>query len=161
GRRRHRPGSRRRRDPSGVRSTHVRCGARRARAQGARDASPREATRRRAGATSEEASGVRHGARGPPLTAFLDTSALVKRYVEEPGSASVRRLLRRTSPAVGRVTYAELAAVIARAAREEVIDERYRDAILARLDGDFASFTVVEVRRATLRIVPVLVVHHG
>lgn len=85
----------------------------------------------------------------------------MKRYVEEPGSTSVRRLLRRTRPAVARITYAELAAVIARAAREEVIDESQRDAILARLDGDFASFTVVEIRRATLRIVPGLVVQHA
>ena len=42
-----------------------------------------------------------------------------------------------------------------------MIDERHRDAILVRLDGDFASFAVVEVRRATLRIVPALVVQHA
>ena len=84
----------------------------------------------------------------------------MKRYVEEPGSASVRRLLRRTRPAVARITYAEVAAAVARAAREDVIDQRHRDTILGRLDGDFASFTVVEIRRATLRMVPALVVQH-
>ena len=54
-----------------------------------------------------------------------------------------------------------LAAAINRAAREDVIDEKHRDAILARLEGDFASFTVVEIRPATLRIVPGLVVQHA
>ena len=95
------------------------------------------------------------------MTPFLDTSVLVKRYVDEPGSITVRRLLRRMTPAVARITYAELAAVIARAAREKVIDERHRDGILARLDEDFASFTVVEIRRAMLGVVPVLVVQHA
>jgi uncharacterized protein len=95
------------------------------------------------------------------LIPFLDTSALIKRYVEEPGSAMVRALLRRDTAVVCRVAFAELSAAIARAAREGVVDERRRDAILARLDGDFSKFTIVEVRRAMLAPTPRLVVDHA
>jgi hypothetical protein len=86
---------------------------------------------------------------------------LVKRYIEEPGSAMVRALLRRASAVVCRVTFAELSAAVARAAREGVIDNRRRDSVLARLDGDFSKLAVVEVRRATLAAVPRIVVEHG
>jgi predicted nucleic acid-binding protein len=72
------------------------------------------------------------------LTRFFDTSALAKRYVSEPGSAQVRATLR--THAVGaRITYAELAASVARANRMGAISEAQRDAILARLAADFAS----------------------
>lgn len=48
---------------------------------------------------------------------FFDTSALVKRYVEEPGSAMVRATLRAHPCTVARVTLAEAAAAVARACR--------------------------------------------
>jgi predicted nucleic acid-binding protein len=94
------------------------------------------------------------------MTPFLDSSALVKRYVAEAGSATVRALLRRSHPVVARVTYAEVAAAIARASREGLIDLTHRDAILGRLDEDFARLTVIEIRAATLRLVPELVTRH-
>ncbi len=90
---------------------------------------------------------------------FLDTSALVKRYLTEPGSAEVRSLFRRRRPiAVARIASAELAAAVARQHREGGITETIRDAILARLSRDFAQMTVVEVRASTLSRVPALVV---
>ena len=72
----------------------------------------------------------------------------------------VRELLRRSRPIVARVTFAELAAGLARAAREAVIDDAQRDAVLARLDVDFSEFTVIEIKKAMLRRVPELVVRH-
>jgi uncharacterized protein len=92
---------------------------------------------------------------------FLDTSAFVKRYVDEPGSTMVRALLRRSTAAACRITFAELSAAIARAAREGAIEARRRDAILARLEADFSKLVVVEVRRAMLAPVPSLVVNHA
>lgn len=90
---------------------------------------------------------------------FLDTSALVKRYVTEPGSADVRSLFRRRRPiAVARIASAELAAAVARQHREGVVTATTRDAIWARLNRDFAQMTVVEVRAAMLSRVPALVV---
>jgi predicted nucleic acid-binding protein len=52
---------------------------------------------------------------------FFDTSAFVKRYVEEPGSAMVRATLREHPVTVARVAMAEAAAAIARAVRLGVI----------------------------------------
>jgi len=50
------------------------------------------------------------------------------------------------------------AAAVARQHREGAVTEMTRDAILARLDRDFAQMTVVEIRAAMLSRVPALVV---
>jgi predicted nucleic acid-binding protein len=91
------------------------------------------------------------------LIHYLDTSALVKRYVLEPGSASVRPLFRRKSVATARVAYAEIAATFARLCREGALDEDDRDGIYKRLDADFAALTVVEIRTSLVRRIPDLV----
>jgi len=88
---------------------------------------------------------------------YLDTSALVKRYVHEAGSASVRSLFRGRHVATVRVAYAELAATLARLVRLGHLDEDARDRVVARLDRDFAAMSVVEVRPGLLRGVPDLV----
>ncbi len=89
---------------------------------------------------------------------FLDTSALVQRYLPEPGSAEVRGLFRRQrSIGVARITSAELAAAIARQCREGLVTEAVRDAIFQRAPGDFAEMTVVEIRAPVLSRVPALV----
>lgn len=75
---------------------------------------------------------------------FFDTSALVKRYVEEPGSAMVRATLRAHPVTVARVTLAEAAAAVARACRLGAISEVQRDAIFGRLPQDFARLSVVD-----------------
>ena len=49
-------------------------------------------------------------------------------------------------------------AAVARQHREGAVTETSRDAILARLNRDFAQMTVVEVRAAMLSRVPALVV---
>lgn len=77
---------------------------------------------------------------------FFDTSALVKRYLRERGSAAVRAALRRGSAAAARITYAELHCALARAAREGVISQDQRDAAQDQVDRDFDELTVVEIR---------------
>lgn len=91
---------------------------------------------------------------------FFDTSALVKRYVEEPGSAMVRATLRAHPCTVARVTLAEAAAAVARACRLGAISEVQRDAIFARLPHDFARLSVVEIRPALVARVPELVMRY-
>jgi hypothetical protein len=91
---------------------------------------------------------------------FFDTSAFVKRYVEEPGSTMVRTALRSHAVAVARVTLAEAAAAVARAARAGALTEAQRDVILARLPEDFAKLSVVEIRPALVARVPALVVRY-
>ena len=91
---------------------------------------------------------------------FFDTSALAKRYVEEPGSAMVRAALARHTVAVARVTLAEVAAAVARAARNGFLTEAQRDTILARLPADFGKLQVIEVRPALVARVPALVARY-
>jgi predicted nucleic acid-binding protein len=88
---------------------------------------------------------------------YLDTSALVKRYVTEPGSAAVRPLFRGKSVATSRIAYAEIAATMARLVRDGALEETARETVTARLDADFAVVTIVEVRAALVRRVPELV----
>jgi predicted nucleic acid-binding protein len=91
---------------------------------------------------------------------FLDTSAMAKRYVREPGSSTMRTALRRGTIVVARITYAELFAAIARAAREGSITEAHRAIAFARIEEDFRALSVVELRAAILQRVPALVVRH-
>jgi predicted nucleic acid-binding protein len=81
------------------------------------------------------------------LIHYLDSSALVKRYVREPGSDAVRSLFRRAVPAVLRLAQAEAAAAICRLAREGAIGFEARGAILARIERDMGILTVVEIRQ--------------
>jgi uncharacterized protein len=90
---------------------------------------------------------------------FLDTSALVKRYVTEPGSDQVRRLLRRTvDVALARITEAEAYAAIARATRMNLLTADDRDRAFQQIADDVASVRVVEIRRSVVSAVHGLVV---
>ena len=91
---------------------------------------------------------------------FLDTSALAKRYVREPGSATLWAALRRARIVVARITYAELLATLARACREGVISEAQRIRAFERVDEDFNVLSVIEIRATLLRRVGELVVRH-
>lgn len=92
------------------------------------------------------------------MTYFLDSSALVKRYLPEPGASAVRTLFRRQRRiAVSRITYGEVAAAVARGWREKLLAEEARDTIFATLDADFSGFDVTEVRRAIIESIPALV----
>lgn len=90
---------------------------------------------------------------------FLDTSALVKRYIAEPGSDQVRRLLRRkVEVAISRITEAEAYAAIARATRMNAITSDERDRAFEQLGEDLAEARTVEIRRAVVAAVRDLVV---
>ena len=89
---------------------------------------------------------------------FLDSSALVKRYLREPGTDLVESLFRRRrSIAASRIAFAEVAATLARSTRDRRTTSAQRDEQLQRLATDFEQFTVVEARRALIDRVPVLV----
>jgi predicted nucleic acid-binding protein len=90
---------------------------------------------------------------------FLDTSALVKRYVTEPGSDQVRRLLRRkVDIALARITEAEAYAAIARAARMNALTDDDRERAFQQIAEDVAAARIVEIRRTVVRSVQELVV---
>ena len=75
---------------------------------------------------------------------YFDASALVKRYVREPGAVSVRRLLKAAPAAASRLSEMEVASALVRRAREGAFSIEERDRALASLSDDFASLIIVE-----------------
>jgi len=94
------------------------------------------------------------------LINFFDSSAFVKRYLAEPGSEVVRAALRKPHVAVSRLVQAEVPAALARAQRRGMLTTSQRDELFARLEDDLRELTIVELRTATLALVPELVVRH-
>lgn len=76
---------------------------------------------------------------------FFDASALVKRYVEEPESASVRRLLDAGGAIVSRLSEVEIASSIYRRVRERELSPDEADHALATLRQDLGIWQVLEV----------------
>ena len=80
---------------------------------------------------------------------FFDSSALVKRYLSEQGSAWVQGVV---NPVAGnevfvvRITHVEVASALARRRKNGLIDSATADAILARVALDFlGGLAVIEV----------------
>lgn len=90
---------------------------------------------------------------------FLDSSALIKRYISESGSAAVRRIFaRKQTVAVSRLAHAELAATFARLSREGRLTEARSTELFSALRLDIREFDVtVEVRGPLLARVESLV----
>jgi len=81
------------------------------------------------------------------MTYFLDASALVKRYVREPGTATVAAFVRRRRPlAASRLAAVEVPAALWRRCRERDVDAERVRTILARFGHDLGEMTLVEVR---------------
>ncbi len=92
------------------------------------------------------------------MIAFLDTSALAMRYLQEPGSDDVRRLFRgKHRLSVSRLAFAELAAAVGRAFRSGHLDVEQRDGLFVRLPRDFETLWVIEPRKAIVHSVAALV----
>ncbi|MCI0589130.1 MAG: type II toxin-antitoxin system VapC family toxin [Planctomycetes bacterium] len=80
------------------------------------------------------------------MLVYLDTSALVKRYVHEPGSGEVLSLFAPGSPsAVSRIAHLEAAGAFARRARSRALRHADLDPLLERLSRDMEECRVVEV----------------
>ncbi|MEO1369817.1 MAG: type II toxin-antitoxin system VapC family toxin, partial [Acidobacteriota bacterium] len=79
------------------------------------------------------------------MIAFFDASALVKRYVDEPGSEAVRTRLREELPAAARLTEVEVASAIERRCREGSVAPADRDRAVSALRRDVRSFLMVEL----------------
>jgi predicted nucleic acid-binding protein len=94
------------------------------------------------------------------LIAYFDASALVKNYVEEPGSEAVRNLLRQTRPATSRLSGVEVASAFARRWRESVLAAADRDRLLDDLSEDFKALYVVELVSVVVTRARDLLVRH-
>lgn len=84
---------------------------------------------------------------------FCDTSALVKLYIAEEGSAAVLDAVAEASVvAVCRIAWAEAMAAFARRARENPADEAMLDEARSRLRADWPDFAVVEITQALVEL---------
>jgi len=93
---------------------------------------------------------------------YLDTSALVKLYVEETGAAAVAEAVANAaSVATSRVTYAEARATFARLERERRLSRAERRTSVAALDEDWHGVTVVEVSEVVVRRAATLAEGHA
>lgn len=80
------------------------------------------------------------------MTAFFDTSALVKRYVREVGSEQVRAVLAGGKHRfAARIASVEATAAIARRHREGSLSAASRDRLIRRVARDLDEFDLVEL----------------
>jgi uncharacterized protein len=82
--------------------------------------------------------------------AYFDTSALIKRYVTEPGRREVLQLLRKNECVVSAVLPVEVRSALRRRVAEGTLDATRVARILKRFTADRAFWTFVEVSREVL-----------
>ncbi len=96
------------------------------------------------------------------LTAYFDTSALLKLYLEERESESVRLLSRRAPiTCTHLITYAEVRAGLAQAERLGRIDESALAGHVERFEVDWATMNVVVPTETHIRRAGDLAQHFG
>jgi predicted nucleic acid-binding protein len=89
--------------------------------------------------------------------AYFDTSALVKRYVDEAGRPEVVQLLRRYRCVTSAVLAVELRGALRRRVAERTIDATQVPTILKRVAVDRAYWTLVEVASDVLAAAEALI----
>jgi uncharacterized protein len=90
-------------------------------------------------------------ARSRPKTyVYFDTSALIKRYVDEPGRREVSQLLRQGHCVVSAVLPVEVHSALRRRAAERTVNDSQVAAILKRFTAGRPFWTVIEVSREVL-----------
>ena len=94
------------------------------------------------------------------MWAYFDTSALVKRYVDEKGRREVLQLLRRHTCVTSVVLPIELRSALRRRVTEGTIDTAHLPGLQKRLAADRAYWTLVEIRRDVLFNAERLVSNH-
>jgi predicted nucleic acid-binding protein len=96
------------------------------------------------------------------LLLYLDTSALVKLYVSERGSAHVQESLRRAQvAATSRVAYPEARSALSRRSREGALSGPGLRRAVAALDADMDSLVLVELNGGVARLAGDLAERHA
>jgi predicted nucleic acid-binding protein len=86
------------------------------------------------------------------LTAYFDTSSLVKLYVTEPDSDAIAQLVQSAGVvATSVVAYCEARAAFARRRRERHLSAAGHARIVAQLDADWGAWLAVDVTDALAR----------
>ena len=92
---------------------------------------------------------------------YLDTSALVKLYIEEEGTDEVQRAVEDAeSVAASTVAYPEARSAFARLERDGHLSPEDHRAVVADLDGEWLSYEVVDVTRDVASIAGALAARH-
>ena len=95
------------------------------------------------------------------MIAYLDSSALVKLYIQEPGSSEVRALVNEARiVATSRVAYVEARAGFARKLREGELLQEECSQIVEDFKEDWEKYFVVEVSENVARLGGRLVEKH-
>jgi predicted nucleic acid-binding protein len=93
--------------------------------------------------------------------AYFDASALVKRYIEEPGRREVLRLLRRYEVVTSAIVPVELRSAIRCRVAERAIDAEDAAKIHSRIAADRRFWAQVDVSREVLMAAEMLVSAHS
>ena len=91
---------------------------------------------------------------------FFDASALVKRYVRETHSATVRRWIGGAPVAVSRLSEVEVASGLSRLSRDGMISARQRDRAIEVLVADLEAWHVVELSSEVSALARELLARH-
>jgi len=91
---------------------------------------------------------------------YLDTSALVKRYVEERGSDVIQGLFRKENVITSKVSYVEALAAFSRRRREGFIPPDRYIYVCSSFDLEWEAYTVVELSDGILKFTRELISKH-
>lgn len=91
---------------------------------------------------------------------FADTSALIKLYIEEAGSAAMAARARDARLALSVLAYAEVYATFARRLRESLLIEEEHGWLVERFEHDWQGVIVLPMRPALIGRLPRLVRAH-
>ncbi len=91
---------------------------------------------------------------------YFDASALVKRYVRESSSASVRRMLADGPAATSRLSAVEITSALARRTREKALPAARRDRLLGQLTHDLPALLVIELTPELITRARALLLRH-
>jgi len=93
---------------------------------------------------------------------YLDTSALVKLYVDELGSTAVATRVEHAEAVVtARVTYAEARAALARLRREGGLTVAALRRLVRELDLEWGAYSIVDITEPLVRQAGVLAERHA
>jgi uncharacterized protein len=93
---------------------------------------------------------------------YLDTSSLVKLYVEEAGSGDVGELVSKSNAiATSMVAYAEARSAFARRFRENALSREGYSSLLSSFESDWDNYLQVKVSKALVRSAGDLAERHG
>ena len=92
---------------------------------------------------------------------YFDTSALIKRFVNEKGSGLVQSILQRRDPiATAKIAYAEIFAGLTRKLREGHVSRSEYDRTCRQVERDWPAYLRVELQDSTLLLARDLIQRH-